>query len=286
MPTVTRTLKPDGTGDYTTFSGWDAIEATDLVVDGDSHVLECYSGTVNESFSLSTSSGWNTGPGNDITIKAASGVEHLGVLGAGFYHDGSFSNFVSHVTIQDLEFYNTGSGSTVDFRGLDSKMERCIVGHDENANGTAGTLRCGGFVSSAKDSTLFNNIIVYGGSLGMALQRGCSVRNCTVIETYAGGYATTGGPQKLFENSIFIGDTPSDISGGYDSRNNVFNDASEVGAAVDCIFNVSPTDLFTDYAGGDPDFFDLRLKQYSPAINAGTDLSSYFTDDIEGGTRP
>ena len=43
MAEVNTTVNPDGGADYTSLNAWDSGEQTDLVTDGDNHVVTCSS---------------------------------------------------------------------------------------------------------------------------------------------------------------------------------------------------------------------------------------------------
>lgn len=95
MAVVTRYVNTDSTpgGDgttnatsgvnraYASRSEWEAAEQTDLVTDGDSHVVEC-NGSANDTAECNIL-GWTTGASNTITMKMVAGTEHDGTPGSG-----------------------------------------------------------------------------------------------------------------------------------------------------------------------------------------------------------
>jgi hypothetical protein len=87
MATVTRYVDPDvsgGAGDgttwadaYSSLNAWESGEQTNLVTDGDDHIVYVRSSSGTADTTVCGISGWTTGDGNDITIEAASGHEAL-----------------------------------------------------------------------------------------------------------------------------------------------------------------------------------------------------------------
>jgi len=53
---------------YQTLNLWEAAEQTDLVADGDTHVVECTGTVSTQDTALCSLDGWITGPSNDITV--------------------------------------------------------------------------------------------------------------------------------------------------------------------------------------------------------------------------
>lgn len=276
MAVITKTLKASG-GDYSSPSAWDAGEQTDLVAAGDSHVLECDAGSYADSYTLI--SGWVTGPNNNITIKAADGDEHGGVVGFGAVLNGQVYVYDNYVTIQDVEIYNSWSGgAALSPQSLGFVGDRLIL-RSEDQSSSLGNLYSSGFVSTAKDSCKIQNSLIIGGYIGVRVTRGFSIRNCTVINTQY--RATTNGPEQLFENNVYIESVASDLSGynSYGHSNLIFTSNANITGVADSLTGISEYDLFTDFDGG-----DYTLAAGSDAIGFGVDRSSYYSTDITNTT--
>jgi len=140
----------------------------------------------------------------------------------------------------------------------------------------------------------FENVIVRithpagGRGIGSASStcRNYIARNCTAITEGADtgedgtGFFTDGSATYvLVTNCLSIADVAYSATFDSASDYNIGSDTTAPGA--NSIDNGVGAELFTDYSGG-----DYSLKSGSDAIDAGDDLSAYFTDDIVGTTRP
>jgi uncharacterized repeat protein (TIGR01451 family) len=130
--------------------------------------------------------------------------------------------------------------------------------------------------------TIRNSLIYGGGSDGISWSSGggnVTIENCTIygmgdrgIEENAGTYTV--------RNTLSMGNAIDfDVSNGTQD-NNMSSDATAQPVANQ---NKLPADQFIDHLGTPPNF---HLKGGADAIDAGTDLSVSFTDDIDGDSRP
>lgn len=314
MAVVTKTLKSSG-GDYSLMSTWESTEQTDLVTDGDSHVLECDAFTCTDTVSIA---GWTTGASNDITIKAASGAEHNGVIGAGFvlYQSASTSNIltisssIGHITVQDIEVegnnINAATGRCFYAPNTTRTSGRCLIQrcifHRSN------TINQGLVVAAERSGQLefYNNLVI---------DNGTHSNNSTAC------YFDARLTNQWFYNNTFIFKAPNDsadicVKFNYAHlvgntlniawKNNVMHAPGAKafgwnGAAATnwtACTNNATTDtatLGTSQQTGivstaATDFVDFTNDDYSPESGGklednGTDLSGTFTDDITGTTR-
>ena len=153
MAEILSTLSSDGlagtpteTGQrYTLISTWEGDQQQDLVLGGNTAVLECYKGTTieggwNADGSLNDSvnvNGWTTDASHYVTIKAAAGNENNGVSGAGFTLTSiNSTNIVSssedYTRILDIEVVgtriSTSAQTCINFTSNDMVVSGVISG--------------------------------------------------------------------------------------------------------------------------------------------------------------
>lgn len=96
------------TAAYASMSAWESAEQTDLVTDGDSHVVNC-AGSTNDTTAV-TITGWTTGASNTLTIQADATAPDGDGLNTGDTFDTAFYVFENNGTghgIQVKEEYTT-----------------------------------------------------------------------------------------------------------------------------------------------------------------------------------
>ena len=296
MSVITKTLKTSG-GDYSTLAAWEAGEQTDLVTDGNSHVLECYTGAYNGAVTIS---GWTTGPSNRITIKAAAGEEHNGVFRAGVdFNTTSFGDGlavvetdIGYITLQDLGIYQTKFRCALK---IDAEpgivVQRCIL----EGEGSSGASVGGGVTLSGSGEAEFDSCILAqtrdSSSVGAARYSRSSsgvatFYNCTFLG-YNGIYCpnTSAPPIPLLKNCVFAtGVEGIDGAGGVgaliipaEMSHNAFW-AGQTAHGTNTVTGIGSAD-FTDFAND-----DLSIDDTSSLYDVGTDLSAEFTEDIAGDT--
>lgn len=285
MAVVTRTLKTSG-GDYTSPATWESTEQTDLVAAGDQHVLECYTGTYSVGTLLGIS-GWTTDPTHYITVKAAAGHEHGGVLGAGvIFQSTTASGIAMSVGISidyidlTISVVNGGAGNCISVSSSPRiNLDRIIIRGSGTAivsgTGTA-FLACTGYV---------HNTLIYNIGTGLYFSPGIVANNCTAIACEFYGVNLGFAGSHVFKNVVVFGSGDTDfknIKGASANFNGSSNNASEDATApgTDSITGITSA-VFENYAG-----LDFTPSSAGGLLDStGVDLSGSFTDDIAQGTR-
>jgi hypothetical protein len=152
----------------------------------------------------------------------------------------------------------------------------------------------GAYSSTLKNCTLSGNSANYGGGAqncvlnnctltgngagyGGGGTYSCTLNNCTLTGNSA-GYGGGGAYSCTLNNCILYYNTAgsgSNYSGG------MLNYCCTAPQPTNGIGNITNAPLFVDYAGG-----NLRLRPDSPCIDAGTNLLSLITTDLDGEFRP
>jgi len=272
---VTKTLKT-ADGDYSSFATWESIEQTDLVADGDSHVLEISAG---EYVGGGDVVDWTTDATHFITIKAAAGSEHGGIWGAGAIITSSgvaaITSTVPYTRIQDIELKSVadGSGSTLTSSNDTGYFERLLVQSVAATKSTINgvTVLYPGYLHNC----VFKNFNRGIYSLAIA-----PIRNCVCIGSDRGVSVGTTSAYPIdncvgFDN--VVADFSQSKSGGWTGSGNASEDATAPGTAP--ITGIVAADFY-NFAGG-----DYRAVEGGALDGVGTDLSGTFTDDITGATR-
>lgn len=135
---------------------------------------------------------------------------------------------------------------------------------------------------------VYNNIVYAGRGTGANLGGGIStsyprngvrIYNNTVSGSKYGVSLSNSTSTSYLHNNLFVGNT-TDISGSFGSWDmdyNISTDSSATG--IHSLTGKSASNQFVNTSS------DLHIKLGSDAVNAGEDLSSYFTTDIDGDTR-
>lgn len=298
MALITRYLKTSNPGAdpdvYTSLAAWEAAEQADLVAAGDSHELVCdawvYVGDV-------TISGWTTGPGNKITIKAAPGHEHNGVQGAGvkftvdnYSQEATVVCDVPYLNFLDVEIKQTLYRAGVLTVAGNLFFDRCIIEGQSSSGGNDGAA----FSLNTYPGILIQNcwlIQTRTGQSGTGVVRyyrgaGTPVpvfKNCTFVgERGIYGAGSSAFEMPLVENCVFATSLEAVNGAGgttwpAGTRNNaVWGAQSSFG--VDAVTGIGASD-FVDEPND-----DYSIDATSALYDAGADLSAEFTTDIQGNT--
>jgi hypothetical protein len=285
---VTKTLGPDETYDYSSMSAWQAGEQTDLVGDGDYHVLECAAFTYLETVMVDIQ-GWGTDPDHDITIKPAAGAEHGGVWGESLVlqRASSYNTVIIvtevHITIEGIcieQINDAAAGHAATFNGADIKVRNCLF-RNYSPNGLGITV-----MNAVLENCRYEQMGTPYASAGLIIPTwsGGGYRNCLCIGAFIGLEKPPNGSKNgILENTVCIGSVDVDFKG------------LENLTTTPPTNNASSDDTAAGYAGsqtgvGEDDFVDYPNGNYEPAkggklAGTGVDLSEFFTDDITGYTR-
>jgi len=289
MPTViTKTIKPDGTGDYLTLQAWITAQGADLPVLDQIRRAVCYSGgNLCSGGELLFLPGW--GVKSDATryydIVAAPGHEHPGYWDTGKayfqaaagYAIRSYDNVV-HLT--GMQFKSNTNICLYAPPGAASYIaDMCLL------NGVQGL----GTDTGAQVHRLTHSQIVVGTG-GLALYcRGngvtMDVYDCTIIAPSGQGMAAYLGCVFTSENCYWKAALCYQSSGGGAVVNKGANDATSTAEATNPALRNIPfsTATFVSVTGT----LDLHLAAGSALIDTGADLSAIVGSyDFEGTVRP
>jgi len=227
--------------------------------------------------------GWTMDATRYCIIRAASGSEYNPITGTGskLYRDGSnlTTNRIvikgtARAHIKNLGILNPNNEPQSSFASSiiaadladDTVVMRCTVDTDTECNVTGeNSLYIGGLYSTTSNyiarfrtfrNCTFISFLTDGGNNGTSVLRNCDCTNCVI-------YNETPTIQRYFY----------ECTGDF----NASNDTSAPGA--NSIHNIT-TSEFLDFSNG-----DFSLSAGSQLIDAGTDLSSDFIDDIIGTVR-
>jgi hypothetical protein len=259
-------------------------------------------------------SGWLTSSTHRLRIFAPVGPQlvgtsqrHTGKAGGGFViRTRKASHAVEiasdNVTLEGLEISEwVNDGDNTSFEGVAVRaggvMLADLIVHDEDYSGVANpngdAINLNGMKSG--DKVTIRNCAIYKVSRGAINYQGSEavevvVESCSIDQTgltlvqadAEGGISVKGTAAKVtVVNTISVGSGGGkdfkSASGWGSSSNNVSSDDSAPG--TDSLKWKKPVDLFESSGA------DLHLKSGAPALNKGKDLSSRFTNDIDGETR-
>jgi hypothetical protein len=285
---VTKTLKSSG-GDYSTIAGWESGEQTNLITDGDSHVLEAYAfkETSTGSFTLG---GWGTDATHFVTIQGM-GTIALPWSDTSTYtystsYTGTGGNFrlgLAYTEVYDIQVEGTATTTntpvivtagpvTVDrlfikvnayiYYGFRGQTYECYVSNTilwvDNVNQVVPGWA---FYNTHADSKFVNCLAFSGTEETSNNARGF---NCqTAINCVTFNYANT--YDYTVTTASYCATSQASGSSGLSGTGSVF----EI------------TDNWTDSANG-----DFSYTSFSDLEQAGTNGSAYTGDDIVGNERP
>jgi len=233
---------------------------------------------------------WQTDAEHRLILTADSRNRHQGTAGTGVVINcvaGVWNMYKGNTIIENLEIRNS-SGYGMYLAGNDNVVRNCIF---RNSQGTGLQV----FYNAARDS-VYNNIFmdidssaievasyfwnflanntIYGCGKGICLTSGnTATNNAYVVNNICWG------------NGIDFTEVDGAIGFNANDTNNISADNSilTIGNAQKNTGNVSSVAMgFLSLAQGG---LDLHLRKSSMAFNAGADLSTYFTSDIDGNTR-
>jgi hypothetical protein len=283
---VTHTIKTSG-GDYTTMADWEPGEQRDLVALDENEILEC--DAIEDALGAArvSVSGWDvdltSAAANNITIKAAAGAEHDGVVDGGYNLTGSYSfgatlQIVEFGTIiQDIQVENTHAvqGAVLLSSAKYSKALRVLI----NDAGTEYGIKNSGLDYIEIDNCLLLNCAGIGISTTAHAGLGVIYRNNTVIGAGTYGIYKLANDAPTYHNNVVYGSGTADYATTDAIPTGSYNADSDGTAYGTNPINNITTGAFESYGTGD----------YRPA-NGGVlhdiaGATSGAADDITRTTR-
>ncbi|MCA9400680.1 MAG: hypothetical protein KC713_03575 [Candidatus Omnitrophica bacterium] len=293
-PSITKVGTAGGpTRDYTSLTAWEAGEQADLTAGGGTiaHAEVYNDGDITDAVTIS---GWTTSATEYIYIYGESAERHDGTEGTGSRVIGDDSGGVITSGEDDVwtEFMEVqgGGGNSADENfetdNRDRQKIHYVLSYDSNDHGIDQT--------SAGDTQMYNLITYDTGDSSIRSNNGstiftvynvtCATAGDFCYEEGSGTYTTS--------NSIAVNSGGTDIHSNITQSYNISSDASASGtgslASRTATDNGAPGAgnwvIFTSLAGGSEDYH-LQNVAENDAIDAGTDLSGTFTDDIDEEAR-
>ena len=272
---------------YTKLVDWEALERTDLVSDGDSHIVNCSGTSADTTVVTIDDANWTTGESNDITITGE--MSSNCIFNTDFYKldiasGNGMTLGVNYINLNNIQMTNAGSGENILISGIGSSpaiinIKKCIL----VGEGTAGT----GITCTDSDPTVnIENCLIYGYSTfgGEGIFIGnvtptININSCTIYNNHD-GIEVDNGTINVINSLVFLsGD--ADFDGSFTSITYCASDDSQAGTGN---FQITQTAsdyaaLVTDAPGGD---FSVT-NDSSELYNTG---STTLSDDIIGTSRP
>jgi hypothetical protein len=292
-------IRPGGGGDYTSISGFETGEQTDLVAAGDIAAGECYSGG-NLQSSECNFAGWTTDAANYVELYVPPAERHAGLwatgdaymnAGTGGWYGlnmGTTSWKIEGLQIQGGEQYAIGVNRPNVAGSLRQELVSCVVrGTQNQATVQVATTGTGPLI-------VRNNLIIHEGTaMGLHVREPehgtptYTIQNNTVVNEGSGTYGIWLGVQwvsatLVLRNNVAYGFATADMAqldgawSGQTATNNATLDNTQIGT--------SGLDLSAD-PFNDSGALDFSITSGSALYDAGVDLSGSFTDDIVGTTR-
>ena len=275
---------------YWTISGTTGNELGDTAI----AVAECYNDWPSGLDDTVVITGWTTNADNYVKITAPANERHNGTEHSGFYlKPTSVATMISiqerytRVEFLELDGSSTGSGGSGiwvgswdggNVPGSYSRVYNCLI-HDYYHIGIG--------IGDYNPAYIYNNIIYntrnnnYGAIRPTSGASGLYVYNNAIYNCCRGIYEFSG---MYIKNNVSIGNSNGDfysVSSPIEESNNISSDSTAPGTGS--LTNQTLSDIaFVSIVSGSE---DLHIQSTSVAKDAGTDLSSTFTTDIDNQTR-
>ena len=307
MATYSKTVDPNGGADYASIALWEAGEQS-LYTSGDIAIADCIqTGPVQDTTPV-TISGWTSGVIPKVIVNPS--YRHDGtVAGSGYQlsptgNDTPLTVDQPYTVIDGLKIKGNTSQAykngirlvNFDDGGI---VKNCLVYDWGNTGSTwRPAIYHSGANNKADDGIIYNNIVIAYSSCGSVGVPGIQATNnydsISVLNNTVYGFNNTdnigikvGGDSGhiigVVKNNVVIDCAVCyDTTYALDLDNNVSSDATAPGTTV-AINKTSYGTYFEDYAAGDLHLTGASLDLFGIASE---DLSSIFTDDIDGNTRP
>ncbi len=271
---------------YESLGAWQTARLRDLVAVDQTEVVECYNDWPGGLVNTTIVTGWTNDPTHRIIIRSAYQNEPTNVATDGFYFTSNNSRCFQAVT-RNVDLIRVGlfpsAGTSAAYRVLELSaggagtniVDQCIIGSDKNASVE--------LILSGQHEVDIRNCFIYGNNASKAMDIGVYsfvfIHANTIRGVVDGIVGTrTGGTSEVRNNVVFAyTGTPLDLAAGYAVGGNVTEDASAPGQVYQI---TDPTSEFVDSSGA-----NLHIVEGCGFRGLGEDLSSRFTNDIDGDTR-
>lgn len=280
---------------YHSLSDWNTNEATDLVSAGDTHLAHCRSTNGDADTTAVNINAWTVGASNYITIQCDVADRHEGIwddtkyrLEAGSQNVLTLSERYTRVIGLQVRLTSESVNGQIALFGFERYCEisKCII---RGAGAGATTYRHKAVSLGAIGIQFFNNLVY---------DVATAPNHITSTPLYISGAGTT--PNKEIYSNTFIGGSRSiyiitETAAEY--YNNIFTDCDVDFPDIIGTEDYNTTDRATGLTGTNSresqtfTFNDAGGSDYAittgdtGAYQYGDDLSSHFTDDLEGTTR-
>lgn len=301
MATVTRFVNPSSTpgGDgttnataganraYASLSEWEAAEQTDLVSDGDIHVVECDDGV--DTTARLILDGWTTGASNYIEIKAAAGAECNGVAransGVGYRFApssvGPFRIQEDFVRCEGFEIDDPSgaSGPTLQSAGTpggssDQRYQNLLV-----ISTSGGSVY--GIDVNAAYTALFENCLVISDGRGADFRTGTNTVDHCGFWINGGTLGIVADNSSTITNTWCMGASSEDFWTGGSTPSGSHNASADTSVSTDYTSSLASRTAANEFTSpsATPATFDFSLKAGNTLAGAGT---GSLANDIAG----
>lgn len=291
--TVTRYVDTDVSGGladgtswanaYASLSAWNTAEATDLVTDGDIHIVNCAGSTDDTTKVYIDSGDWTTGASNYIEIigDSTTGVfdDSKYCLNVGDEEYGTLQIKVSYLRLSNIQIIGTASGANVNNRvyisgqsvgSSDIRISNCLILGSGTTSSGHQAITCN---SNVIELTVVNTVMAnfpttttYGSAVYIGAVNTADFYNCTITsggEYY--GIRDVSGTTAMYNCAVF--NNSNDDIRDIDTVENCATDqgAGEGTNGLD-ISTTWDSTCFTDESSG-----DYSIESDSPLVGEGQD---------------
>jgi hypothetical protein len=235
-----------------------------------------------------TVDGWATGPDNYIKIYTAPDARHNGRWDSGRFVHSAINGFVvneDYVHVDGLQvevigqsFASIGIGvySSSAVNNSDIRISNCrLRGVSPNTGQMIGINF--GTVTATVWNTIIENLTVFGKGIRTEKSPTLYIYNSVIYNASDSGIVEYSNPTIYVKNTAIF-NTNNDFNGTF---NIIDHCASDDGDGTNAVIPSNWNDVFVDYANG-----DFHLKSTDTDLkNSGTDLSTYFSTDVDGASR-
>lgn len=301
--TNTNTIGASG-ADYSTIASWESDTDNNLLGDGSGSDSIEVGALLNETHTISsavTIGGATTDDDHYRILRATTGAEYSPITGAGAVVDQTADTYGFLVSEEGVRMERIGVKHTVATHGGTA----CVAFLNDGVNANGATVTLTGVVAIDETTThtgqgfwvitgeykvVFNNCIAIGKGAnsfaygfrnsGTSPQVGPEYNNCDAYNCTINGFQSSRDIATFkVQNCVSVGAGTADFGLAGTSlavvSNNASSDATAPGTGA--VTGVVPADAFTAPASN-----DFTLKTGSVLIDAGVDLSAFFTTDLAG----